>query len=39
MTGSFKPGMLALAAMLVAAGVSASLIPLVRRPSEVTASA
>jgi MFS family permease len=39
MTGSFKPGMLALAAMLVAAGVSASLIPLVGRPSEVTASA
>ena len=37
MTGSFKPGMFALAAMLVAAGVSASMVTLVRRPAEVVA--
>ena len=37
-TGSFKPGMFALAAMLAAAGVSASLVTLVRRPAKVTAS-
>jgi len=36
-TGSFKPGMFALAAMLAAAGVSASLVNLVRRPAEVPA--
>jgi len=38
-TGSFKPGMFALAAMLAAAGVSASLVNLVRRPAEVAADA
>ena len=36
-TGSLKPGMFALAAMLAAAGVSASLVTLVRRPAAVAA--
>jgi MFS family permease len=36
-TGSFKPGMFALAAMLAAAGVSASFVSLPRRPAEVRA--
>jgi nitrate/nitrite transporter NarK len=38
MTGSFKPGMFSLAGTLVAAGVFAGLVTLVRRPAEVTAS-